>query len=101
MPQDWQWLSVCSVTGTCQSETALRASLPLHVCSSHAVQLPAWAVQGADMMSPGYLPEKTNQMGGACPTLACSHLASLLQMVPLKPSLPTSSARWLASLYAQ
>ena len=46
-------------------------------------------------------PEKTNQMGGACPTLACSHLASLLQMVPLKPSLPTSSARWLASLHAQ
>lgn len=37
-------------------------------------------------------------MGGAWPTLACSHLASLLQMVPLKPSLPTSSARWLASL---
>jgi len=46
------------------------------------------------------LPEKTNQMGGACPTLACSHLASLLQMVPLKPSLPTSSARWLASLHS-
>ena len=43
-------------------------------------------------------PEKTNQMGGAWPTLACSHLASLLQMVPLKPSLPTSSTRWLASL---
>ena len=39
-------------------------------------------------------------MGGACPTLACSHLASLLQMVPLKPSLPTSSARWLASLHS-
>ena len=38
-------------------------------------------------------------MGGAWPTLACSHLASLLQMVPLKPSLPTSSARWLASLH--
>lgn len=46
-------------------------------------------------------PEKTNQMGGAWPTLACSHLASLLQMVPLKPSLPTSSARWFASLHAQ
>ena len=43
-------------------------------------------------------PEKTNQMGGAWPTFACSHLASLLQMVPLKPSLPTSSARWFASL---
>lgn len=40
-------------------------------------------------------------MGGAWPTLACSHLASLLQMVPLKPSLPTSSARWLASLRCQ
>ena len=40
-------------------------------------------------------------MGGECPTLACSHLASLLQMVPLKPSLPTSSARWLASLHSK
>lgn len=43
-------------------------------------------------------PENTNQMGGAWPTLACSHLASPLQMVPLKPSLATSSDQWFASL---
>lgn len=45
-------------------------------------------------------PEKTNQMAGAWPTLACSHLASSLQMVPRKPSLPTSWARWFANLHA-
>ena len=50
------------------------------------------------MRGKGRSPEKTNQMGGAWPTLACSHLASLLQMVPLKPSLPTSAAKWFASL---
>ena len=58
-------------------------------------------VNSHDLEATECLPEKTNQMGGACPTLACSHLASLLQMVPLKPSLPTSSARWLASLYVE